>query len=105
MEEESQLSRKAKEKAKRFAKKIFIKLLPVILGILILIVIATSVLSIFTSIMDKMAELAANIKTSLTNFWKWLTDDYWIKLDKEVEFEVTDPQTRTANNKKEYFSR
>ena len=104
-DEESQVSRMAKQKAKNLGKKILIKLLPYIIGLLLVIVIASSVFSIFTSIMDKMVELAANVKTNVISFWKWVTDDYWIKLDKEIEFTVVDPETRTRNNKKGYFSR
>lgn len=104
-EEESQVSRMAKQKAKNLGKKILIKMLPYIIGLLLVIVIASSVFSIFTSIMDKMVELAANVKTNVISFWKWVTDDYWIKLDKEIEFTVVDPETRTRNNKKGYFSR
>ena len=104
-EEESQVSRMAKQKAKNLGKKILIKMLPYIIGLLLVIVIASSVFSIFTSIMDKMVELAANVKTNVISFWKWVTDDYWIKLDKEIEFTVVDPETRTRNNKRRYFSR
>lgn len=98
-EEESELSRRAKQKAKKIAIRILIKILPIIVGILVVIVVATSVLSIFTNIMDKMLELAANIKTAVTSFWKWFTDDYWIKLDKEIEYTEVDEETRTGNNK------
>lgn len=105
MEEESELSRLAKQKAKRTAKRLLIKILPVIAGILVLVLVATAVASIFTNIMEKLAELAANVKTRLDSFWKWFTDDYWIKLDKEIEFTEIDEETRSGSSKNQYTSR
>ena len=98
MEEESELSRKAKQKAKNKVKKLLLSALPTIIGILIVVVIAAGVLSIFTTMMDKMAELASNVKVTVSNFWKWFTDDYWIKLDKEIEFTGIDEATRSRSN-------
>lgn len=98
-EEESELSRKIKRKAKRKAKDVLISVMPLLIVILVLIVVLESVFSVFTNIMDKMIELGANLKTRLDSFWKWFTDDYWIKLDKEIEYTEVDEETRTGNNK------
>ena len=84
--------------AKKIAKKALIKMMPVLVGLLIIIVIATAVFSVFTAIKDKVIEILSNVGNALNKFWKWLTDDYWIKLDDKVETTVTNEETRSGRN-------
>lgn len=103
---EDKLKKAEKEKTKRMLKKkILPMILPIFIPILIVVIIGSSLLSVFTTMVDKLIELASNIKTTVASFWKWFTDDYWIKLDKEIEFEVLDQQTRRNDYKKEHISR
>lgn len=90
---------KLKEKAKEEKNKIFKKLkrkmlIPIIAGILSVIIIAMSFYAIMMTVEDKLIELRSNLTTAVTSFWKWMTDDYWIKLDKEIEFSYIDEETR-----------
>lgn len=93
---------KLKEKAKEEKNKIFKKLkrkmlIPIIAGILSVIIIAMSFYAIMMTVEDKLIELRSNLTTAVTSFWKWMTDDYWIKLDKEIEFSYLDEETRRRN--------
>jgi hypothetical protein len=97
MENPKEKTNKEKKKIKNAIKMVLLK---ISLLILVVVVIATSVLTIFTAIRDKMIELASSIKTAVTGFWKWVKDDYWIKLDEKIEYEETDSETR--NN---YYSK
>lgn len=87
-------------KNKKLIKKMIIKaVLPVFISILIVVIIASAVFTVFTTIKEKMIELASNTKTAVTGFWKWFTDDYWIKLDEKVEVTAIDDSGRRNNQK------
>lgn len=87
-------------KNKKLIKKMIIKaVLPVFISILIIVIIASAVFTVFTTIKEKMIELASNTKTAVTGFWKWFTDDYWIKLDEKVEVTTLDDSGRRNNQK------
>ena len=90
--------------AKKIAKKLLIKMTPALVIIFIVVVIATAVLSIFTAIRDKVMEILSNVGTALVKFWKWIRDDYWIKLDEKVETTVTNEETRSGRNSKDKCS-
>lgn len=90
--------KKVEEKAKAKLKKALkIKLIPVVAGILALVIIAMSFYAIMMTVEGKLIELRSNLTTAVTSFWKWMTDDYWIKLDKEIEFSYLDEETRRRN--------
>ena len=90
--------KKVEEKAKAKLKKALkIKLIPVVAGILALVIIAMSFYAIMMTVEGKLIELRSNLTTAVTSFWKWMADDYWIKLDKEIEFSYLDEETRRRN--------
>lgn len=90
--------KKVEEKAKAKLKKALkIKLIPVVAGILALVIIAMFFYAIMMTVEGKLIELRSNLTTAVTSFWKWMTDDYWIKLDKEIEFSYLDEETRRRN--------
>lgn len=88
----------------KFKRKI---LIPVVAGALALIIILMSFYAITMTVENKLIELRSNMTTAVTGFWKKLvqsiTDDYWIKLDEEVEFSYLDEETRRRNYNKSYF--
>lgn len=92
-------------KNKKIAKKMILKyVMPIFITILVITILASAVFTIFTTIKEKMIELASNIKTAVSGFWKWFKDDYWIKLDEEIEVTVYDDSGR-RNKKRYYISR
>lgn len=80
------------------------KIIEVIVGMLAVILIALSFYAIIMTVEDKLIQLSSNLTTAVTSFWKWMTDDYWIKLDKEIEFSYLDEETRRRNKNKCYIS-
>lgn len=90
---------KLREKADQEKNKIKNKLkrkilIPIVAGILAVIIIAMSFYAIIMTVEDKLIELSSNLTTAVTSFWKWMSDDYWIKLDKEIEFSYLNEETR-----------
>ncbi len=90
---------KLREKADQEKNKIKNKLkrkilIPIVAGILAVIIIAMSFYAITMTVESKLIELASNLSTAVTSFWKWMSDDYWIKLDKEIEFSYLNEETR-----------
>ncbi len=90
---------KLREKADKEKNKIKNKLkrkilIPIFAGSLAVILIAMSFYAIIMTVESKLIELSSNLTTSVTSFWKNMTDDYWIKLDKEIEFIYTNEETR-----------
>ena len=92
-------SNKKNTTKKKITKKILSTITPVLIGILIVIIITTAVFSVFTAIKDKVIEILSDARATLNKFWKWIRDDYWIKLDETVEITVTNEKTRTRRNK------
>lgn len=89
---------KAEEKIKAKLKRTLkIKLVPIVAVIVALIIVAMSFYTIMMTVEGKLIELRSNLTTAVTSFWKWMTDDYWIKLDKEIEFSYLDEETRRRN--------
>lgn len=90
---------KLREKADQEKNKIKNKLkrkilIPIVAGILAVIIIAMSFYAITMTVESKLIELASNLSTAVTSFWKWMSDDYWIKIDKEIEFSYLNEETR-----------
>lgn len=90
---------KIEEKANQEKNKIKNKfkrkmLIPIIAGALAIVIILMSFYAITMTVENKLIELRSNLTTAVTSFWKWMTDDYWIKLDKEIEFSYLDEETR-----------
>lgn len=78
---------KLKEELKKKLKKAIITMGMVAI---IVLAIAASFLGIINTIKDAMISFYANTTTAISEAWRWLTDDYWINLEEEVE---TDPET------------
>lgn len=70
------------------------KLITAIAGMFAVIFIVLSFYAIIMTVQDTLISLMSNATTTVSNFWKWMTDDYWIKLDKEIEFSYLDKDTR-----------
>lgn len=85
-------------------KKIKSILRKILICILILIVIAVAVLSIFNAVYEKVVELLSSVGRELKSFWKWISDDYWIRLDDDIEYTIID-DTRSGSDKKGKISR
>lgn len=86
---------------KREFRKACLKLLCIVLSI---VLCASTYLSIINSVVDKIIELAQNLGKSIRTFWKWITDDYWIKLDDDIEYTTID-NTRSGSYEKGKTSR
>ncbi len=86
-----QVEEKAKSKLKKSLKR---KLIIVIAGVMSFILLLLSFYAIIMTVQDKLISLMSNVTTSVSNFWKWMRDDYWIKLDEEIEFSYLDENTR-----------
>lgn len=95
---EEELKNKAKNKTRKMVNSLLMNCIPIIIIILVIVIVATSLLSVFTTIKDALIKLASNIRTTLSNFWKNLIDDKWIKLDKLIDF--TEDNTRTGRAEK-----
>mgnify|MGYP007121887910 FL=1 len=70
------------------------KLITAIAGMFAVIFIVLSFYAIIMTVQDTLINLMSNATTTVSSFWKWMTDDYWIKLDKEIEFSYLDKDTR-----------
>lgn len=80
-----------KQELKNNAKNKIIKIvLPYLFNILIFILIAAIFLVLVTAIADKMKDLINVASEFVSNIWKWITDDYWIDLTKEIDVAYTD---------------
>lgn len=66
--------------------------------ILIIVVIVSTFLTVLKAVLDKIIELGSKLIRSVQSFWNWLTNDYWIKLDEDIEY--TDSNTRPAEEGK-----
>lgn len=89
------LREKANEEKSKIVKKLKRKMLiPIIAGVLSTIILIMSFYAITMTVESKLIELASNLSTAVTSFWKWMSDDYWIKLDKEIEFSYLNEETR-----------
>lgn len=82
-------------KSKLVKKGLKRKLIMLGMSAMVMLMIIVTIVCVFNAIKDKMIELASSIKNTTISFWKWLTDDYWIKLNQEVEYEEIDAETRT----------
>ncbi len=86
-------------KSKMVKKKIKRNLMMICAFSMAIIILACSLLGVFEAVKQKIQELLSSIKKALASFWRWITDDYWIKLDDEIEYTTT-TNTRPANNQK-----
>lgn len=91
-------------KSKTVKKGMKRNLIAICASILVVIIIAVALLSIFTNVVDKLIELASGLGKSIRTFWKWIIDDYWIRLDDDIEYTATD-NTRSGSYKKRKISR
>lgn len=90
-------------KDKQFKKRLKRKCIMFALQAMIPILIAACLLGVINGIKDKMIDLMASAATSVSGFlskaWQWMTDDYWIKLDEEMEFIVDADTGETLGTK------
>lgn len=79
-------------KNKQIRKILIRNVLSMIFPFIVIIIIACSLFAVFDTIKDTMINLLSNAGTSISGFigktWQWMTDDYWIKLDEKIEYEV-----------------
>ena len=79
-------------KNKQFKKQLRRKIIMAILKAMIPIIVALCFFGLLNAMKDKMIDLFANAGTAIRGFiaetWQWMTDDYWIKLEEEVEYTV-----------------
>lgn len=103
------LREKAEQETKHKIKRsLKMKLIPIVAGALAIVIILMSFYAITMTVENKLIELRSNMTTAVTGFWEKIiqsiTDDYWLKLDEEVEFSYLDEETRRRNYNKSYFS-
>lgn len=91
-------------KSKAVKKRIKAGLRNILICVLIFVIIIGAVVSIFNGVVEKIKELLSSIGRELRTFWKWITDDYWIRLDDDIEYTSTD-NTRSGSHKERYSSR
>ncbi len=89
---------KNKQVRRRMKIQMIMQLSAILLVLSIIISIVATLFSIFKSVAKKMGNLV-NVATEYnTNMWKYLTNDYWIDLSKEIEVEYID---ESGNTRKE----
>lgn len=94
------IKQKAEEEAKAKAKKALKrKAIPIMAGIAGALLVLLFFYAIIMTVENTLMGLMSNVTTSVSNFWKWMTDDYWIKLDEEIEFSYLDEETRRRDEK------
>lgn len=81
----------------KFKRKI---LIPVVAGIVVLMLLLLSFYAIIMTVQGTLINLMSNVTTSVSDFWKWMKDDYWIKLDKEIEFSYLNEETEVEKKSK-----
>ena len=86
------------------AKKVLAKATPILVGILILVILVAALYSVFEAVIEKVIDILSNAGTAIVKFWKWIRDDYWIKLDEKVENTVTNEETRARRNSRYKYS-
>ncbi len=91
-------------KSKAVKKKIKAGLRNILIGTLIVVILVSAVFSIFKAVYEKVVELLSSIGRELRSFWRWITDDYWIRLDDDIEYTTID-DTRSGSNKKRKIGR
>lgn len=80
-----------KQELKNNAKKKIIKIIkPLLINTMIFLLIAAILFVIVTAVADKMKDLLNVAAAFVSNIWKWITDDYWIDLTKEIDVAYTD---------------
>lgn len=90
--------------AKKMAKKVLAKATLILVGILILAILVAALYSVFEAVIEKVIDILSNAGTAIVKFWKWIRDDYWIKLDEKVENTVTNEETRARRNSRYKYS-
>lgn len=99
------LTEKAKQEKSKIKNKLKLKLIKIIAIAILPIITAVSFYAIMMTVENKLIELSSNLATAVTSFWKWMSDDYWIKLDKEIEFSYLNEETRRRRKDNGNFSR
>ena len=86
-------------KNKEFRKILVINLIMTLLQALIPIIIAVCFFGMLNTIKDAMINLFTTTASIVAEAWRWLTDDYWINLDKEIETDEVTGQNYTIVDK------
>lgn len=86
-------------KNKKFRKMLVRRFIIFALQALIPIIIAVSFFGMLNTIKDAMINLFTTTASIVAEAWRWLTDDYWINLDKEMETDVETGQSYTIVDK------
>lgn len=91
-------------KSKMVKKRLKRNLMMICSNILVIVIIAVTLISIFSNVVEKLMELASNLGKAAKSFWNWLIDDYWIRLDDDIEYTTTD-NTRPGSHEERHFGR
>ena len=86
----------AKEQAKEVGKKILLKIAPYILAAVGIIIGALAFFAVIMAVKDSLVEIGSKLTASSQGFWRWLTDDYWTKLDQEIDITYVDNSGNTV---------
>lgn len=81
-------------KSKMAKKNIKKQLIMSCAWILVLVLIVGTFMGVLKAVLDKIIELSSKLVGAVKSFWNWLTNDYWIKLDEDIEY--VDSNTRPA---------
>ena len=79
------LKKEAMQKIKKIILKAILPALIPILIVLMVVIIVLSLFSVFDTVKEKIVELMKKLGSSITGFWRWLTDDYWIDIGQEID--------------------
>lgn len=83
-------------KSKIAKKSIKRKLMMIGTYAIVLLLIITTIVGVFNAVKEKVLELLSSLGKGLRTFWKWIADDYWLKLDEDIEYTDID-DTRSGS--------
>lgn len=94
-------------KNKQFRKALKRQLIMIALQCMIPIIIAVCFFSLLISVKDKLIDFLSGAGNSIATFfsktWKWINDDYWIDLSKELDYTTIDGETKKATIVDQYI--
>ena len=67
-------------------RKRIMGIIKAIMPFIFFIIMVFSFFSIVSTVRDKMAYLMSEVGVTIRGFWQWIRDDYWIDLEKELEY-------------------
>ncbi len=86
---------KNKQFQKQLKKALILGMLKIILLFVVIASIAGILFSIFNTVTEKLADIASQIGDFASNTWRWITDNYWIDINKEILITAEDGTQKT----------